>query len=218
MVFHGLMLVAAAAAAALAAGASPPSAAVAPPPPKPEVIQSSWNSGCTFNNTGKGARLGFPFCNASLNLETRLSDLMGRLTPAEKGSNLHDGVPRLGVPPFSASEDTHGVGCGCAPPTPSTNGTGCPTTFPNGPGLGASFDRALWTRIGRTIGIEARGLANQGKCTLYFLDPNINLLRVKDLHSTTHATTQLQCVASIHGCLLWRFSRDSSARIDFAGP
>ena len=127
-------------------------------------------------------------------------------------------MPRLGVPPFSASEDTHGVGCGCAPPTPSTNGTGCPTTFPNGPGLGASFDRKLWTRIGKTIGIEARGLANQGKCTLYFLDPNINLLRVKDLHSTTHATTQLQCVASIHGCLLWRFSRDSSARIDFAGP
>ena len=54
---------------------------------------------------------------------------------------------------------------------------GCPTTFPNGPSLGASFDRKLWTAIGRTIGTEARGLANQGKCTLYFLDPNINLLR-----------------------------------------
>eukprot|EP01052_Picozoa_sp_SAG31_P048463 SAG31_NODE_10151_length_1177_cov_3.679963_1_plen_307_part_00 len=155
-----------------AAVATPP-----PPPPKPEVIRSSWNAGCTFNNTGKGARLAYPFCNNSLPLGERLSDLLGRMTLAEKASNLHDGVPRLGVPPFSASEDTHGVGCGCAPPTPATNGTGCPTTFPNGPSLGASFDRKLWTRIGQTIGIEARGLANQGKCTLYFLDPNLNLLR-----------------------------------------
>ena len=43
--------------------------------------------------------------------------------------------------------------------------------------MGRSFDRKLWTAIGRTIGTEARGLANQGKCTLYFLDPNINLMR-----------------------------------------
>ena len=124
----------------------------------------------------------------SLPLEVRLQDLLRRMTAAEKGSNLHDGVPRLGVPVFSASEDTHGIGCGCAPPiTNSTeadgigaglgSGSGCPTTFPNGPSLGASFDRKLWTSIGRTIGLEARGLTNQGHCTLYFLDPNINLLR-----------------------------------------
>lgn len=93
---------------------------------------------------------------------------MTRMSPAEKGSNLKTGVPRLGVPVFSASEDTHGVGCGCAPPTADAvnasgtgaglgHGSGCPTTFPNGPSLGASFDRKLWTSIGQTIGTEARG-------------------------------------------------------------
>jgi beta-glucosidase-like glycosyl hydrolase len=98
------------------------------------------------------------------------------MTYQEKASNLNVGVPRLGVPPFAASEDTHGVGCHCGAPS-SANSTGCPTTFPNGPSLGASFNRALWADIGRTIGLEARGLTNQGKCTLYFLDPNINLMR-----------------------------------------
>eukprot|EP01045_Picozoa_sp_COSAG04_P003245 COSAG04_NODE_130_length_24323_cov_50.932835_30_plen_278_part_00 len=164
--------------ASAAAGAAPP------PPPKPQDIVSNWNAGCTFNLTGHGPRLAFPFCNASLPLELRLNDLLSRMTAAEKGSNLQAGVPRLGVPIFSASEDTHGVGCGCAPPTANVSeasgtgttlgsGSGCPTTFPNGPSLGASFDRSLWTAMGRTIGIEARGLANQGKCTLYFLDPNM---------------------------------------------
>lgn len=99
------------------------------------------------------------------------------MTPEEKSSNLRHGVPRLGVPPWAAQEDTHGVGCPCLT-NPAENSTGCPTTFPNGPSLGASFDRSLWTEIGQTIGLEARGLTNQGQgCTLYFLDPDINLLR-----------------------------------------
>ena len=70
---------------------------------------------------------------------------------------------------------------------------------------GASFDRDLWHDIGAIIGTEARGLNNQaiaddggadgvdagrgkrvsrvpglppgGKAGLYFLDPNINLMR-----------------------------------------
>ena len=82
--------------------------------------------------------------------------------------------------------------------------TGCPTSFPAGVGAGASFDTDLWTavrelwangntafallhfgmeasavshQVGAVIGREARGLHNQGKGALYFLDPNINLLR-----------------------------------------
>ena len=141
----------------------------------PQNIISPWNTGCTFNLSGVGPRLTFPFCNASLDIEVRLDDVISRMTQKEKCDNFASGIPRLGVPSFSASEDTHGVGCGCGPATNTS--TGCPTTFPNGPSLGASFDRDLWTQIGRTIGREARGLTNQGRCTLYFLDPNINLLR-----------------------------------------
>lgn len=66
-----------------------------------------------------------------------------RMTPAEKGSNLHDGVARLGVPVFSASEDTHGIGCGCAPPiTNSTEADG--TGAGLGSGSGAS---SLWPLV-----------------------------------------------------------------------
>ena len=72
--------------------------------------------------------------------------------------------------------------------------TGCPTSFPSGTGLGATFDTVLWSAVGATIGMEARALNNQaykeedqldvvpglppsGKSGLYFLDPNINLMR-----------------------------------------
>lgn len=44
-------------------------------------------------------------------------------------------------------------------------------------GLGATFDRDLWHDIGTTIGLEARGLNNMRVGPLYFLDPDINLLR-----------------------------------------
>ena len=91
---------------------------------------------------------------------------------------------------MSSGESTHGVASGCGIAS-SENSTGCPTSFPGGTGLGASFDRALWTAVGKTIRTEARGLNNQGTAGgpgspghpksgpsgLYFLDPNINLCR-----------------------------------------
>ena len=83
------------------------------PPPKPQPSASNWNSGCTLNNTGTGPRLTYPFCNNTLSLESRVKDLLSRISPQEKASNLRHGVPRLGVPPWAAQEDTHGVGCPC---------------------------------------------------------------------------------------------------------
>ena len=106
-------------------------------------------------------------------------------------------IERLGLPSMQGGESTHGVASGCGTKGTKFEGTtGCPTSFPTGPGLGASFDRALWRKVGRTIGTEARGLNNQaikgdgdvgsggvpgiptnGKSGLFFLDPNINLMR-----------------------------------------
>jgi hypothetical protein len=51
-------------------------AAVPPPPPKPHDIVSNWNAGCTFNLTGHGPRLTYPYCNSSLPLDERLRDLL----------------------------------------------------------------------------------------------------------------------------------------------
>jgi beta-glucosidase-like glycosyl hydrolase len=86
------------------------------------------------------------------------------MTYAEKSAALdasNPAVERLGLPSMTGGESTHGVNSGCGK---KLNGsTGCPTTFPSGVGLGASFDRQLWREIGHTIGIEARGLNNQAR-------------------------------------------------------
>ena len=110
---------------------------------------------------------------------------------------------------MQGGESTHGVASGCG--QGSDNSSGCPTSFPTGTGLGASFDADLWREVGGVIGREARALNNQalldtsasssssssrtsssalaaaagavpglprnGKSGLYFLDPNINLMR-----------------------------------------
>ena len=125
-----------------------------------------------------GARLPFPFCNASLPLDERLADLLPRATFAEKAALLTSSgaaIPRLGVPRLGSAEDTHGIGSACGSAAP--NSTGCPTTFPAGPNMGASFDRELWRLIGATLGKEGRALNNQQQAPLWFFDPDLNLMR-----------------------------------------
>lgn len=109
---------------------------------------------------------------------TEDSKLITKMTYQEKCAALdtnQPSIPRLGIPALQGGESTHGVACGCVPAT--LNSTECPTSFPTGTGLGASFDRAPWSTVGNTIGREARALNNAGKSGVYFLDPNINLCR-----------------------------------------
>lgn len=153
-----------------------------PPPPIPPPGRPNHYYSCTAALAG-GARLSFPFCNSSLPEDERLSDLVSRATCFEKAAALTStgaAIPRLGVPILGAAEDTHGIVDGCIDPAllaADSNSTGCPTSFPNGPGMGATFHRALWTEIGQAMGREARGLNNMRVGPLYFLDPDINLLR-----------------------------------------
>lgn len=133
---------------------------------------------CTANFSG-GSRLPYPFCNASIDTETRLDNLLSLMTLFEKAMSLdtsNPAIPRLGVPSMQSGESTHGIATGCGSPG-SDQSTGCPTSFPSGTGLGATFDKDLWKEVGAVIGTEARGLNNQGVAGLYFLDPNINLMR-----------------------------------------
>ena len=56
------------------------------------------------------------------------------------------GDPEARGPLLGAAEDTHGVVDGCIDASllpAGSNSTGRPTTFPNGPGMGATFNRAL---------------------------------------------------------------------------
>jgi len=92
----------------------------------------------------------------------RVADLLSRMTYEEKAASLdtsNPAVERLGVASMQGGECTHGVAGGCGAAAPGS--TGCPTSFPSGPSLGATFDVEVWAQVGHTIGREARGLNNQ---------------------------------------------------------
>ena len=141
------------------------------------------DAGTAFSCADAGAQL--PYCNSALPPAARASDLLSRLQPTEKAAFLsasNNGFPRLGVPPLRYGEALHGVlsGCGArAPVTPSGfASTGCPTSFPTGLALGASYNRTLWRAVGAVIGTEARALFNQGGIAqLMLFTPNANPVR-----------------------------------------
>jgi beta-glucosidase len=112
-------------------------------------------------------------------IETRVRDLISRLTLEEKAtlmSNSTPGVPRLGIPKYDWwSEALHGVA-----------NAGTATVFPQAIGLAAMWDETLQRDIAHTIGLEARAKFNSYVGTplegaifrgLTFWSPNINIFR-----------------------------------------
>ena len=111
--------------------------------------------------------------------ETRVKDLISRLTLAEKvGLMSHPakGVPRLNIPAYNYwSEALHGV---------ARNGRA--TVFPQAIGMAATWDQGLVKRVGEATGDEARAkyhaaLDRNGYTQQYqgltFWSPNVNLFR-----------------------------------------
>ena len=119
-----------------------------------------------------------PYLDIELPLESRVSDLLGRMTLEEKISQMVNQAPaieRLGIPEYNWwSEGLHGVAR-----------AGLATVFPQAIGLGATWDRDLMFRISDAIGDEARAkhhdFARKGKRFLYqgltLWSPNINIFR-----------------------------------------
>ncbi|CAJ1441850.1 unnamed protein product [Effrenium voratum] len=133
------------------------------PPPKedPEMVNPCW---------GKFAK--FPFCNATLPLDDRVADAVGRMTLAEKigalGTNT-PAIPSLGLPRYNWwSEASSGVASARNTET---------TKFPFPITTGMSFNRTLWKLVGRQIGREARAAMNAGNAYSTFWAPVINLAR-----------------------------------------
>lgn len=120
----------------------------------------------------------FPFLDPTLPRETRIDDLVGRLTRAEKVNQLvheNNAVERLGIPPYNWwNEACHGV---------ARNGRA--TIFPQVIGLAATWDRGLVHRIACAISDEARAkhhaAAAAGRHGQYqgltFWTPNVNIFR-----------------------------------------
>ncbi|MFL6072289.1 MAG: glycoside hydrolase family 3 C-terminal domain-containing protein [Mycobacteriales bacterium] len=125
----------------------------------------------------------YPFQNPRLSVNTRVDDLLGRLTLAEKISLLHQSqaaIPRLGIPYFKAgTEALHGVAWSNDLNNNWTKTDANGTVFPQAVGMASSWDPALVRRIGSAVGDEARGY-NAENPVLWGLNlwaPVVNLLR-----------------------------------------
>jgi beta-glucosidase len=113
-------------------------------------------------------------------LESRVRDLVGRMTLEEKARqvcNVAPAITRLGLPAYDYwNEALHGIGR-----------NGLATVFPQAIGMAASFDPALLHTVADTIATEGRAKnreyreAHNGDSSNYsglsFWSPNINIFR-----------------------------------------
>jgi beta-glucosidase len=118
------------------------------------------------------------YLDPSQPMETRVNDLLSRMTLEEKASQLVNqsrAIPRLQVPEYDwRSEALHGIA-----------GAGLATVFPEPIGIAATFDTALTHEMAAAIGTEGRAKHNQAVRAgrrdilegLDFWTPNINIFR-----------------------------------------
>jgi len=118
------------------------------------------------------------YLDSAVPLPQRVADLVGRMTLAEKISQLNNdaqAIPRLRVPAYNYwNEALHGVAR-----------DGIATVFPQAIGIAATFDTPLVRRMGADIAAEARAKYDlalaKGDVRLYqgltFFSPNINIFR-----------------------------------------
>ncbi|MGD0614894.1 MAG: glycoside hydrolase family 3 C-terminal domain-containing protein, partial [Verrucomicrobiota bacterium] len=116
----------------------------------------------------------------ALPVETRVKDLVRRLSLSEKVSQIRNrapAIPRLGVPAYDYwNECLHGVAR-----------SGAATVFPQAIGMAATWDLSLMHQVADTIATEARAKHNEYARThdgdsaryygLTFWTPNINIFR-----------------------------------------
>ncbi|KAI3690072.1 hypothetical protein L2E82_48047 [Cichorium intybus] len=122
----------------------------------------------------------FAFCDDSLDVKTRVDDLVKRLTLEEKTGNLVNkasSVERLGIPAYGWwSEALHGVSK-TGPATYFSSLVPGATSFPQVILTAASFNETLFKTIGQVVSTEARAMYNVGLAGLTFWSPNVNIFR-----------------------------------------
>jgi beta-glucosidase len=135
-------------------------------------------AGCAWAAEPPGSAATPPYLDPSLPVGRRVDDLIARMTPAEKISQLNNDarpIPRLHVPGYNYwNEALHGVAR-----------DGIATVFPQAIGIAATFDTALVERMGADIAREARAkydlALREGDPKIYqgltFFSPNINIFR-----------------------------------------
>ena len=125
-----------------------------------------------------------PYKNASLPVDQRVHDLLGRMTPEEKatlfaGSGWMESaaIERLGIPSIRMADGPMGVRS-WAGSSAITNAANNPvkvlsTSFPSGIAMAATWDTELVQREGQAIGQETKALGRN-----MILGPTVNINRV----------------------------------------
>jgi hypothetical protein len=154
--------------------APPPRPPPPHPSPPPPVSPPVWACAAGFDH--------FPFCNASLSIDQRVEDLIGRINDSAKANLLTarggpggmQSFPSLGVPAYYwGTNAIHGIDNGAC-----TADGRCPTGFPSGPNVASTFNRALVQRMAAVLGTEMRALYNIGLVRgLDIWGPVVNLNR-----------------------------------------
>ncbi len=133
---------------------------------------------CLSILSSQAQEVDFSFLDHSLNINDRVDILVSQMTLEEKIGQLVNAaaaIPRLNVPDYDWwNEASHGL---------ARNGKA--TVFPQGIGLGATFDPELAKRVSSAISTEARAkyyvsqsMGNHSKFAgLTFWSPNINIFR-----------------------------------------
>ena len=109
----------------------------------------------------------YPFCDASLSVPARISDLVSRINDTDKPGLLTarglQALPALGVPAYYwGTNCIHSISDLASCVTDSHNQTRCPTNFPSGPSFAATFHRGLIRQMAAAIGTELRAFAALG--------------------------------------------------------
>ena len=117
-----------------------------------------------------------PWCDATQPIDARISDMISRMSLAEKIASLgssKNAVPSLGLPSYSwRSEAEHGIEYARFDKrTPYATDFAFPST------TAMAFNRTLFRAIGAQVGAEARALMNVGNADSTFWTPVINLAR-----------------------------------------
>ena len=143
-----------------------------------KYISYSFCSLLLFVNITKAVAQQYPFQHKSLPTESRIKDLVSRLTLDEKVHEMLYNAPavdRLGIPEYNWwNEALHGVGR-----------SGRATVFPQAIGLAATFNDELAQQEANAVSDEARAMFNVAVKKNYrmqyggltFWTPNINIFR-----------------------------------------
>jgi beta-glucosidase len=143
-----------------------------------KIILSFLILGSVYNMTAQQYK--YPFLNPRLDTEKRVSNLISLLTYEEKINMFSGaGIQRFGIRSAGGTEAIHGIVQG-GPAWSQNIKDQVTTIFPQGYGLGETWDPELIHQVGSTMAYEARYLFQSPKyqrCALILWAPNADMGR-----------------------------------------